>query len=239
MIIGAYFQYHYCLRIKNRFRFDEEFTDTWDKAEHERKIVDDSEQPLRGVNGVAVELRAPRDPNDPNDRDSIASGRTYKFGQSSVDNVSKNKSVLRKLFHLSFSSGNKNSAVPAAASSSSPAAVVTVFKQGFVSVRKSSDRWTRYYCVLSNNLIWIYADKYKYENNPNVPHISRPIDMEYYVPVVMSQYSPFQIKLQVNTTKFNLVTWEFMCDTLEELNDWMRVLLLSAQFNSNNPLING
>ena len=234
MVIGAFAQYHYCLRIKNRFQFDEEFRDQWDKAEHERKIVDDSEQPLRGKIGL--------DEGNASDSASNSSGRTYKFGQSSVDNVSKNKSTLRKLFHLSFannnsknqeSANNSTNTVPTANST----AIVKVFKEGFMSVKKSNDRWVRYYCVLSNNLIWIYADKFKYDNNPNVPHVSRPIDMEYYVPMVISQYSPFQIKLQVNTTKFNLVTWEFMLDTLEELNDWMRVLQLSAQCNSTNPMI--
>jgi hypothetical protein len=196
MIVGAFFQYHHCVRIYNRFKFDEKFTDKWEKDETDMKIRDSDEVPTNpmlnsfrpsvglsatsnnSVNNINV-------PDNMSDMASVASSRgTMHIMAGPTKDTKQKKSILKRLFHISSKSNHtenipNNSSVAVGHSSGiTVTSSQKLFKQGYAGVVDAKGKWERFYIVLSGRRLWLYKDKYSFDTDPEHPVRLRPLAME-------------------------------------------------------------
>ena len=250
MCIGSIVQYHYCLRIYNRFNFDEDFKDIWEKTENEREIRDSSAENEHNdtMNMFGSGLMDPASSDMDTDtalRESFGVAPTASSAPVKRS-LNKNKSIFQSMFFQSLkhesSASNLGTSVGAGSmlesevgSNSQRGAGFTasnnmhkeVYKQGYLSI-KDKKKWSRYYVVVNCTHIWYYKDKHRYDHSPEQPVKLRPIRLDHYTPSVGLTSPPFNIILKAKDARSNLKDWEFKTDTADEQTEWMRVLRLSS-----------
>lgn len=221
MTVGAVLQYHYCLRIYNRFQFDGMFVDHWEKNENERKLDDDSDlsNNFRGSFDSSVHGHSQHSINEVNARsreeDTVDNGSTSSRrsrNSAAKEREQERKGILNQLLDKSHA--------------------VKIFKQGYISLRSSqvSLLWTRYYFVLKGTNMWYYKDRSAFEEEPTNSLIARPIDLMHYTPQLISSTPPYRFALNVNAVglQAKVKDWEFTVDTEDELQSWIQALTVAA-----------
>jgi hypothetical protein len=236
MVVGAVMQYHYCLRIYNRFKFDGMFVDHWEKNETERKVGDDSDL-TRGFAGsfsdtASEKARAQRRAGYGDDQaadDGSVDSRQSR-NSAAKERGQERKGILKKL--LSRAEGPHPAPAGEERRGHKALHAGKVYKQGYISLRNSqvSLLWTRYYFVLRGTNMWYYKDRAVFEKDATESMISRPIDLLHYTPCLISNVPPFRLGLNVNAVglQAKVKDWEFTVDTKEELQEWMSVLTAAA-----------
>jgi len=232
MVVGSLVQYHFCLRIYNRFQFDGMFVDHWGLNETDRRVADDTDLSNSFGNEFDTGNHSAPDPvrgvqeDKTADDGSVDSRRSR--NSAARERGMERKGILKNL--LSRSHGRDEPSEEHSVQKALPTG--KVFKQGYVSLRSSqvSLLWTRYYFVLKGTNMWYYKDRPSFEKEPTSTMITRPIDMMHYSPSLISGSPPYRLGLKVNGMglQAKVKDWEFTVDTLEELNEWMSVLSAAA-----------
>lgn len=219
MVTGGFVWYHFCLRIYNRFKFDDNFTDKWNKSEMEKMVKDDLDIPV----GLTKEQMD----SDDGSRRVLRVGGSSSSAATPADNKTK-RFLLSRLLRRS------QTAEEITASASADVAVdpSTLRKAGYMVVAPEGESASvqRYYMVLVGTNLWFYNDRRAYETDPDRPARTRPLQLPLYVVEIKSGLTVPQISLTVNTATAvsQLKGFEFQCDTIEETKSWYEVLVRAA-----------
>lgn len=233
MSLGALVQYHFCLRIYNRFKFDDDFHDDWDKPENERHIDEDLDVP-DGRSGNDISMRNPSVSSRSESVASITSHGTVRVVDNGKNNIA--RKIIKPVIHKGENKLPKNSEATHNPMSESAAQsngldstdatnsekIITEGYCTFKSGKNSSfSSWERYYFVLSGASLWMYKDKHAFAKEPDCPIKSRPILLESYKPEILDSSKSYKILLVPAANDNSLSSWTLKFDTESEQEMWM------------------
>lgn len=221
IVISGFYTYKYCVKIYNRFHFDEKITDFHDNFVDIKTMLNPQNELVRDLFKKYS-------------HDVIAEAYNSLINEGKLlesDHILKKKKCIQKYLKNNKKISKKDEDISSSESSSSDFEDPNKDKyMNYLTVKikqtgtiLKNDPWERRYAVINSQYeMSFYKDDYSFKMKPEDPINRRPIDLEGYSLLVDDKSSgPYFFSLVTSDPDDVRKGWIFRVDTQKEFTEWI------------------